>query len=90
MMTKKKLPLREAWIIWFVLGVVMLNYPFLHIFNKDILVFGVPLTIFYFFVGWPISILVIYFFSVYLGKLPENGATPDDDTTADLPPEEQP
>ena len=66
-----KLPLRDAWVIWFVLGVIMLNYPFLHIFNKNVLIFGVPLTILYFFVGWPVSIFVIYLFSVYLGRLSE-------------------
>ena len=68
MKTERKLPLKDAWFIWFVLGVVMLNYPFLHIFNKNILVFGIPLTILYFFIGWPISIFVIYLFSIYLGR----------------------
>ena len=72
MKAKNSLPVREAWIIWFVLGIVMLNYPFLHIFNKDILVFGIPLTIIYFFVGWPISICVIYLFSIYLSKQPSD------------------
>ena len=66
MKTLRKLPLRDAWVIWFVLGVVMLNYPFLHIFNKEILIFGIPLTILYFYVGWPVSIFVIYLFSIYL------------------------
>ena len=64
----RKLPLKDAWVIWFVLGVVMINYPFLHIFNKNTLVFGVPLTILYFFIGWPVSIFVIYLFSIYLGR----------------------
>lgn len=71
MKTERKLPLKDAWVIWFVLGVVMLNYPFLHIFNKDILIFGFPLTVLYFYIGWPVSIVIIYFFSVYLGKLSE-------------------
>jgi hypothetical protein len=70
MKSERKLPLKDAWFIWFVLGVVMLNYPFLHIFNKNILIFGIPLTILYFFIGWPISIFVIYLFSVYLGRAP--------------------
>jgi len=30
-------------------------------------VFGIPLTILYFFIGWPVSIFVIYLFSIYLG-----------------------
>ena len=67
MKMERKLPLRDAWVIWFILGVVMINYPFLHIFNKNVLVFGIPLTILYFFLGWPISIFVIYLFSIYLG-----------------------
>lgn len=73
MKMERKLPLRDAWVIWFILGVVMINYPFLHIFNKNVLVFGVPLTILYFFVGWPISIFVIYLFSVYLGQESDRG-----------------
>lgn len=68
MKMERKLPLRDAWLIWFILGVVMLNYPFLHIFNKNVLIFGIPLTILYFFIGWPVSIFVIYLFSIYLGR----------------------
>ena len=68
MKMERKLPLTDAWVIWFILGVVMINYPFLHIFNKNVLVFGIPLTILYFFVGWPVSIFVIYLFSIYLGR----------------------
>ncbi len=67
MKIERKLPLKDAWVIWFVLGVVMLNYPFMHIFNKSVLIFGVPLIIIYFFIGWPVSIFVIYLFSVYMG-----------------------
>jgi len=55
--------LKESWILCFLLGVVMLNYPFLHIFNKTASYFGIPLLILYFFIGWPLSIAVIYFFS---------------------------
>ena len=67
MKMEPKLPLRDAWAIFFLLGVVMINYPFLHIFNKNLLVFGIPLPILYFFIGWPVSIFVIYLFSIYLG-----------------------
>lgn len=77
MRTVKKLPLRDAWVIWFVLGVVMLNYPFLHIFNKDVLVFGIPLTILYFYIGWPVSIFIIYLFSIYLGRHSEEDSPED-------------
>jgi hypothetical protein len=68
MKVQRKLPLKDAWVIWFVLGVVMLNYPFLVIFDKNVLVLGIPLTILYFYIGWPVSIFVIYLFSVYLGR----------------------
>ena len=64
----RKLPLKDAWAIWFLLGVVMLNYPFMDIFNKSTLIFGIPLPILYFFIGWPISIFVVYLFSIYLGR----------------------
>lgn len=40
----------------------MLNFPFLHIFNKPRLLFGVPLLFIYFTFGWIISIFVIYLF----------------------------
>ncbi len=63
---------REAWILCFILGVVMLNYPFLHIFNKLTPIFGIPLLVLYFLVGWPLSILVIYLFS---RTLTNHGAT---------------
>ena len=66
MRRERKLPLKDAWAIWFLLGVVMLNYPFMDIFNKSILIFGIPLPILYFFIGWPISIGVIYLFSQML------------------------
>ncbi len=72
---ERKLPSKDAWIIWFVLGVIMLNYPFLHIFNKNVLIFGMPLTILYFFIGWPISILVIYLFSIHLDKQMDHKTT---------------
>ncbi len=53
---------REAWVLFFLLGFVMLNYPFIHIFNKDTLFFGIPALVLYFLVGWPISIGVIFLF----------------------------
>ncbi|MGK2906149.1 MAG: hypothetical protein ACSLFH_07380 [Desulfuromonadales bacterium] len=78
MKSERKLPLRDAWVIWFILGVVMLNYPFLHIFNKDVLFFGIPLTILYFYIGWPVSIFIIYLFSIYLVRsTPERNAPKD-------------
>lgn len=54
--------LRESWIIFFILGIIMMTFPFLHIFNKPILLFGVPLLFLYLTLGWMISIFVIYLF----------------------------
>lgn len=59
----KRLLLRESWIIFFIAGNVMLNFPFLKIFNQPITILGVPLLYLYFMVGWPVSIGVIYLFS---------------------------
>ncbi len=53
---------REAWILCLILGVIMLNFPFLQIFNTGRSIFGIPILVFYFFIGWPISILVIFLF----------------------------
>ena len=72
--------LKEAWLFFFLLGLVMLNYPFLVIFNKAILFFNIPLPVLYFFIGWPLSILVIYFFSrglVLEDEQPEDAADRD-------------
>ena len=76
MRAKNPLHLREAWVIFFVLGLVMLNFPFLHIFNKNMQVFGIPLIILYLLIGWPLSIAVIYFFSRLLGDGPEETGEP--------------
>lgn len=88
MKNEHKLPLTDAWVIWFLLGVVMINYPFLHIFNKNVLLFGIPLPVLYFFVGWPASIFVIYLFSVYLGQDSDQESVKDkqqDDSGEDVP-----
>ena len=65
--------LKEAWVLCFILGIIMLNYPFLHIFNKEMLVFDIPLLVLYFMVGWPISILVIFLFTRSLNNNTFNG-----------------
>lgn len=59
-----RLSLKESWVIFFILGLIMLNYPFLDIFNKPTELFGVPLTFIYIFGGWAVSILVIYLFTL--------------------------
>lgn len=73
--SKNPLRLREAWILCFFLGVVMLNYPFLQIFNKLTTVFGIPLLVLYFMLGWPISIVVIYLFCRTLVNQPPASGT---------------
>ena len=59
--------LKEGWGIFCLLGIIMLNYPFIHIFNKpNDVIAGFPLMVLYLFIGWPISIGVIYLFARYL------------------------
>ena len=81
MRTKPSLRLREVWVIFFSLGLVMLNYPFLHIFNKDVQVLGTPLIILYLMIGWPLSIFVVYLFSLLLGG--------EDGNDSEEPPQDQ-
>ncbi len=59
-----RLKLRESWVIFFIMGMTMLNFPFLHIFNKSDPVFGFPLLFLYFTLGWAASIAVIYLFTL--------------------------
>lgn len=58
-----RLSLKESWIIFFILGLIMLNYPFLHMFNKPTSFLTMPLLFIYIIGGWFISILVIYLFT---------------------------
>ena len=64
---------REAWVLCLILGAIMLNFPFLQIFNTGHMIFGIPTLIFYFFVGWPISILIIFIFALRLQRDEKNG-----------------
>ena len=59
-----RLQLRESWIIFFIIGIIMMTFPFLHIFNKPVLMFGVPLLFLYLMTGWIMSIIVIYLFMI--------------------------
>lgn len=54
---------RESWVIFFILGIIMMNYPFLSIFNKPVYFFGMPLLYLYLQLGWIISIFVIFLFT---------------------------
>ena len=60
----RRLQLRESWLIFFIMGIIMMNFPFLHIFNKSDILFGFPLVFLYFTVGWAVSIFVIYLFTL--------------------------
>lgn len=74
---------KEAWVIFFILGIIMINYPFIHIFNKNDTLFGIPLLVLYFLLGWPLSILVIYLFTRRVSSLtkgpPEAGGGSGDE-----------
>jgi hypothetical protein len=51
------------WLLLFFLGAVMINYPFLNIFDKKIFIFKIPLLYIYLFLGWLISIIVVFIFT---------------------------
>ncbi len=69
--------LHEAWVLCFLLGCIMLNYPFIHIFNKAETFLGIPILVLYLLAGWPISILVIWLFSRQLGHDDRDSQRPD-------------
>lgn len=69
----QRLSMKESWVIFFILGLIMLNYPFLNIFNKPDLFLGFPLLLIYIIGGWAISIIVIYLFTIsIIDKSPRN------------------
>ena len=59
----RRLKLKDTWVICFALGLVMMNYPFISIFNKPIFPFGIPLLYLYLLIGWSCSICVVFLFS---------------------------
>ena len=59
----KRLKLKDSWVICFVLGLIMMNYPFISIFNKSSRPFGIPLLYLYLLLGWIFSIFIVYLFS---------------------------
>lgn len=69
----RRLKLRESWVIFFILGIIMMTFPFLHIFNKPVLLLGLPLLFLYLTGGWIISIAIIYLFVT--ASRHENGTT---------------
>jgi hypothetical protein len=58
----RHLHLRETWVVFFILGLIMMNFPFIQIFNMPLRLFGMPLLYLYLILGWMISICVIYLF----------------------------
>ena len=58
----RHLHLKEAWVIFFILGIIMMNYPFIHIFYKPRWIFGMPAFFLYLYAGWAISIGVVFLF----------------------------
>lgn len=52
----------DRWFLFFILGLIFINYPFITIFNKEVYINGIPLIYIYFIAGWFISIIVIYLF----------------------------
>jgi len=59
----RRLKLKDTWVICFALGLIMMNYPFISIFNKPYLPFGIPLLYLYLLAGWAFSIFIVYLFS---------------------------
>lgn len=59
----QRLRLKESWVIFFLMGIIMMNMPFIGIFNKPVTLFGVPLLYLYLQLGWLVSILFISIFT---------------------------
>jgi len=59
----RRLKFKDSWAICFVMGLIMMNYPFISIFNKPSSPFGIPLLYLYLILGWLFSIFIIYLFS---------------------------
>ena len=58
-----RLRMKESWVIFFLIGIIMMDFPFISIFDKPYQLFGVPLLYLYLQVGWLVSILVIFLFT---------------------------
>ena len=68
-----RLRLKESWVIFFIAGIIAMNYPFITIFNKSATLADIPLLFLYLLVGWPISIFVVYLYTRALDMTHENG-----------------
>ncbi len=65
--------LRQWWFIAFILGISMINYPFLQVFNHPIFLGGYPLLFLFFFFGWAASIAVIGVYAWAIHRVPPEG-----------------
>ena len=74
---------RQVWLIFFFLGCIMLNFPFIQIFNRFDSILGLPLLVLYLLVGWPLSIIVIYLFSRSLQETAPNDSEDSPDMEVD-------
>ena len=72
----RRLKLKDTWAVCFVLGFAMMNYPFISIFNKPFLPFGIPLLYLYLLFGWLFSIFIVYLFSRAAAKDTDTGGRP--------------
>jgi hypothetical protein len=72
----RRLKLKDTWVVCYVLGFIMMNYPFLSIFNKPRLAFGIPLLYLYLLSGWIFSIFIVFLFSRAAGKESDSGGRP--------------
>lgn len=52
--------LRQLWLAVFILGSALINFPFIGIFDRDLMIGGFPLLYVYFLFGWSASIFGIY------------------------------
>jgi hypothetical protein len=72
----RRLKLKDTWVVCYVLGFIMMNYPFLSIFNKPRLAFGIPLLYLYLSSGWIFSIFIVLLFSRAAGRESRSGRRP--------------
>ena len=52
----------KLWALVGILAFLLLNYPLLQIFNRDILLVGIPLLVLYLHVVWILAIVGLYAF----------------------------
>lgn len=71
----------------FFLGALLFNYPILSLFNRPILIGGIPLLYLYFFLSW---LLIIALVCIATSLNPDSTMDPEPDTptTMDIPEQE--